>query len=49
MPYLSPGRNNLLEIEYTFDLIGVLKPINISDIMVNQGLRYGMSDGTFEA
>ena len=46
-PYLSPWWTNLSEILYTSDLIIVLKSINIFANLVHQGLRYGVSDGTF--
>ena len=48
MPYISLWWSNLLEIEYTFDLTRVLEPIKISEIIVNQGLRYRVTDVTFE-
>ena len=48
MPYLSPWRINLSEIWYIIDLTTFMKPLKISVKFVNQGLRYGRSDGTCE-
>ena len=48
-PYLSPWWTNLSEIWYTFNLTQVTKCIEIFAKLNHQELRYGVSDGTFEA
>ena len=37
------------EIWYTFNLTQVTKRVKIFAKLIHQGLRYGVSDGTFEA
>ena len=48
-PFLSPWCTNLTEIWYTFNLTQVTKRVKIFAKLIHQGLRYGVSDGTFEA